>query len=301
MRVFVTGASGFIGKAVTRELLRAGHTVLGLARSEKAAEELIALGTEVQRGSLYDLEVLKDGAAASEGVIHLAFVHDFANFMQSCQTDQEAIRVMGDALAGSNRPLIITSGTMLLPHGRLGTEDDSYNTSSPTFAVRGQSETLAKTLASEGIRTAIMRLAPINHGDGDNHMFMSTLIATAREKGVSVYVGDGLNHWPAVHYLDTAVSYRLALEKASAGSIYHIVAEEGVKMKDIASMIGEKLGLPVESKSMEEAQEHFGPFFGLVVGADNLASNKKTREVLGWDPQQRTLLADIQYGKYFEA
>lgn len=300
MRVFVTGASGFIGKAVTKELLCAGHNVLGLARSDKAAEQLSALGADVQRGSLYDLDVLREGAAASDGVIHLAFVHDFTNYTQSCQTDQEAIKAMGDVLAGSNRPLIITSGTMLLPHGRLGSEDDFYDASSPTFAARGQSETLAKSLASKGIRTAIMRLAPVNHGDGDDHMFMSTLIATARERGASVFIGDGLNHWPAVHCLDTAVAYRLALEKAGAGSTLHIVAEEGVKMKDIAKMIGKKLGLPVESKATEEAQGHFGPF-GFVVGADNPVSNKKTRETLGWNPQQCTLLADLENGKYFKA
>jgi nucleoside-diphosphate-sugar epimerase len=157
---------------------------------------------------------------------------------------------------------------------------------------------LVKSLASKGIRTAVMRLAPVNHGDGDDHMFISTLIATAREKGASVYLGDGLNHWPAVHYLDTAVAYRLALEKAGAGSTFHIVAEEGVKMKDIAETIGKKLGVPVESKSMEEAQEHFGPFSS-VVSVDNPVSNKKTREVLGWNPQKCTLLADLQNGKYF--
>ncbi|KPM39418.1 hypothetical protein AK830_g7165 [Neonectria ditissima] len=299
MRVFVTGASGFIGKAVTKELLAAGHSVLGLARSDKAAEDLVALGADVQRGSLSDLDILKEAAAASDGVIHLAFNHDFANYTQSCKTDQEVIQAMAHAIAGSDRPLLITSGTMLLPHGRLGTEDKPYDASSPTFVARGQSETLAKRLASKGVRTAIMRLAPTNHGDGDDHMFMATLIATAREKGVSVYVGDGLNHWPAVHYLDTAVAYRLALEKANAGSTYHIVAEEGVKMKDIAETIGKKLGLPAESKSLEEAQEHFGPF-GLIVGIDNLASNKKTCEVLGWKPQQCTLIADLEEGGYFK-
>ncbi|KAM5356729.1 hypothetical protein ACJ41O_003375 [Fusarium nematophilum] len=272
MRVFVTGATGFIGKAVTKELLSAGHTVLGLARSDKAAEELTALGADVHRGSLHDLDVLEQGAAASDGVIHLAFIHDFANYMKSCQADQEDIWAMGNALAGSNRPLIITSGTMLLPHGGLGTEDDPFDTLSPTFAARGQSETLAKTFASKGVRTAVLRLAPVNHGDGDDHMFMSILIATAREKGSSVYVGDGLHRWPAVHYLDTAVAYRLALENSSAGSTFHIVAEEGVEMKAIAETIGERLGEPVESKSIEEAQEHFGSF-GSVVGADNPVSN----------------------------
>ncbi|KAI5865311.1 NAD(P)-binding protein [Durotheca rogersii] len=299
MRIFVTGASGFIGKSVTKELLGAGHTVLGLARSDEAAAALTALGADVKRGSLYDLNALKQGAAASDGVIHLAFVHDFADFAQSCQTDQEAIRAMGDVLAGSSRPLIITSATMVLPHGRVGTEDDSYDPLWPKSAARGQSETLAKSLASEGIRTAVMRLAPVSHGDGD-HMFMPALIATAREKGASAYVGDGLNRWPAVHYLDTAVAYRLALEKARPGSVFHVVAED-VRMKDIAAVIGEKLSLPVESKSKEEAQAHFGPFLGPLVSVDNPTSNRKTREVLDWHLRERTLLADLRDGKYFEA
>jgi nucleoside-diphosphate-sugar epimerase len=298
MRVFITGASGFIGKAVTKELLGKGHTVVGLARSDKAAEELVAVGAGVKRGSLSDLYILKEGASASDGVIHLAFIHDFANYERSCQTDREAIQAMGDVLAGSNRPLIITSGTMLLPHGHPGTEDDSFDASSPTFAARGLSEELTKSLASRGISTVIMRLAPVNHGDGDSHMFISTLIATAREKGVSIYVGDGLNCWPAVHCLDTAVAYRLALEKATAGSTFHVVAER-VKMKDIAQTIGNKIDVPVQSKSTEEAQEHFGPF-GLVVGADNPVSSQKTRQELDWNPQQRGLLADLQDGKYFQ-
>lgn len=244
---------------------------MGLARSDKAAEELVAIGAEVKRGSLSDLAILKEGASASDGVIHLAFIHDFANYEQSCLTDREAIQAVGDVLAGSSRPLIITSGTMLLPHGRLGTEDDLFDALSPTFASQGLSEQLAESLASKGIRSAIMRLAPVNHGDGDNRMFISFLIATAREKGVSIYVGDGLNCWPAVHVLDTAIAYRQALEKATAGSTFHVVAE-GVKMKDITEIIGNKLGVPVQSKSMEEAQEHFGPF-GLVVGVDNPVSS----------------------------
>ncbi|KAH8893001.1 NAD(P)-binding protein [Thozetella sp. PMI_491] len=298
MRAFITGGSGFIGKAVIKELLGAGHAVLGLARSDKAAGELASLGAEVLRGSLHDLNILKQGADASDGVIHLAFVHDFANFEKCCQTDQDAIRAMAEVLAGSNRPLIMTSGTLLLPRGRLSTEDDFYDPSSTTFAARGESEMLAKRLAAEGVRAIVMRVAPVNHGDGDR-MFIPTLITTAREKGVSVYVGDGLNRWPAVHYLDTAIAYRLALESAEAGLTYHAVAEEGVKMKDIAEAIGSRLGVPVKSNSEEEARKHFGPF-GVAVGADNPTSSKKTREALGWSPRHCSLLDDLRYGKYFE-
>jgi nucleoside-diphosphate-sugar epimerase len=243
---------------------------------------------------------LKETASTSDGVIHLAFVHDFTNFEKSCQTDREAIRAMAEGLAGSNRPFLTTGGTLLLAHGRLGTEDDSHDPAASTFAARGQSEELTRSLASEGVRTVNMRIAPVNHSDGDDHMFMSNLIAIAREKGTSVYIGDGLNRWPAVHHLDTAVAYRLALEKGSAGSTFHVVAEEGVRMKDIAETIGQKLGVPVQSKPVEEAQEHFGSF-GVVVAADNPVSSVKTREVLGWAPRQCTLLADLRDGKYFEA
>ncbi|KIW08366.1 uncharacterized protein PV09_01282 [Verruconis gallopava] len=298
MRVFVTGASGLIGRAVTRELLNTGHTVLGLARSDKAAEVISDLGAEVHRGSLYDLDSLKAGAAASDGVIHLAFDMDFTNVRKSCDTDQAAIRAMADALAGSNRPLIITSGTLLLPRDRVATEDDVYDPSTGPLAIRGESEELAKSLASNGVRSAVMRLAPTNHGDGDA-MFMAEIIHIARAKGVSAYIGDGLNRWPAVHYLDTAVAFRLALEQGSAGATYHVVAEEGVRMKDIAEAIGKKLEVPVVSKSMEQAQEHFG-FFAALVGANSPVSSKKTREALGWTPKQWTLLEDLEHGKYFE-
>jgi nucleoside-diphosphate-sugar epimerase len=299
MRVFVTGASGFIGKAVVKELLRSGHSVVGLARSDEAAQEVAALGAVVQRGSLQDLHVLKTGASTSDGVIHLAFNHDFTRYAQSCQEDQAAIQAMADALAGTDRPLIITSGTMLLPHGIKGHEDDAYDASSPMFAARGASEALALSLVSKGSRTAIMRLAPVVHGDGDRHMFMSNLISIARERQVSAYIGDGLNRWPAVHCLDAAVAYRLALEKTSAGATYHVVAEEAVRFRDIAEAIGRKLGLPVESKAVDEAEAHFG-WFASLAGTDNPVSNEKTRGMLQWSPQQRTLIDDLENGSYFE-
>lgn len=299
MRVFVTGGTGFVGKAVVKHLLDAGHVVIGLARSDKAAEELSVLGAEIQRGSLLDLDILGTAAANSDGVIHLAFIHDFSNFAKSCQIDQEAIRAMGDALAGSNRPLIITSGTMLLPHGRLAAENDTHDTSSPAFAARGESESLGRALASKGVRTAIMRLAPVNHGDGDDHMFMARLVTTARDKGMSVYIGDGKNRWPAVHVLDTATAYLAALEKAEAGATFHIVAEEGVAMKNIADVIGKKLGVPIVSKTMQDAQEHYGSFLP-IVSTDNPTSSKNTQEVLGWIPRQCGLLEDLEHGGYFE-
>jgi nucleoside-diphosphate-sugar epimerase len=301
MRVFVTGASGLIGKAVVKELLGAGHSVLGLARSDEKAAEVKALGADVHQGSLTDLESLKSGAAAADGVIHLAFIHrfdDFQAFEQSCKTDRDAIQAMAEVLAGTDRPLVMSSGTMLLPKGRLLTEEDLPDPNNPLGTLRGQSETLAKELATKGIRTAVMRLAPTNHGDEDKHGFISILSGTAQKNGFAAYIGDGTNHWPATHYLDTAVAYRLALEKAPAGSTLHVIAEEGVKMKDIAEIMGKKLGLPVVSKTMDQAEKVFG-MFGFAVAADNMASSKKTRELLGWSPKQCTLLEDLEGGRYF--
>lgn len=300
MHVFVTGATGLIGKAITKDLINAGHTVLGLARSDNSANELVALGAAVLRGSLQDLDILKEGAASSDGAIHVAFAHDHGDFFESCNTDQRAVQAMADGLAGSDRPLVVTSVTTLLPHGRLVTEDDSCFPTSPIFAARGQCETLAKQLASNGSRAIIMRLPPTNHGDGD-HVFVARLIALARAKGVSVYLNDGQNRWPAVHYLDSAVAYRLALENGTAGSTFHAVAEQGVKMKDIAEVIGAKLGVPVVSKPSGEAEDHFGPFLGQVVTVDNPTSSFKTREALGWNPQQCGLLSDLENGAYFSS
>ncbi|KAJ4301559.1 hypothetical protein N0V90_003652 [Kalmusia sp. IMI 367209] len=297
MRVFVTGASGFVGKAVTKELLAAGHTVLGLARSDESADVIASLGAGVHRGSLTDLSALKAGAASCDGVIHLAFLHDFASFAASAEIDRNAINALADALAGSNRPLLVTSGTLLVPRGRVATEEAVYDPNSSVLAVRGESEELTKRLASKNVRTAVVRLAPVIHGDGDV-MFMHMLITNAREKGVSAYVGDGLNRWPATHVLDAAAAYRLAVEKAPAGSMLHAVAEEGVQLKDIATIIGKKLGVPVESKTADKASEHFG-MLAEVVGADNPVSSAKTREVLGWSPKQRGLLDDLENGKYF--
>ncbi|KAF1965279.1 NAD(P)-binding protein [Bimuria novae-zelandiae CBS 107.79] len=299
MRIFVTGASGFVGKAIVQELLSAGHTVLALARSDDAAKTLTTLGAEVHKGSLADLEALKECAAASDAVIHLAFIHDFANYAAAVETDKAAIGALASGLEGSDRPLIMTSGTMLLPYGRVGTEDDAHEPQPGPLSVRGQSEEFAKRLAKErNIRVAVMRLAPVVHGDGDK-MFIPILISTAREKGVSAYVGEGANRWPAVHLQDAAVAYRLTVErKVAAGSILHAIAEGGVHMKDIAAVIGQKLGVPVVSIREDKAAEHFG-WIGFVVGIDNLVSSEQTKKVLAWTPVHRELLDDMRNGKYF--
>lgn len=298
MRVFVTGAAGFIGQKVVKELLQAGHQVLGLARSDKNAEFLVSLGASVHRGSLTDLESLKQGASSSDAVIHLAFIHDFSDYEGGCRTDRLAIEAMGSVLAGTNRPLIMTSGTLMLPQGRLVTEDDTPDFTSPMAALRGASETAALSLVAQGVRISIVRLPPTNHGDGDIG-FISYLVAIAREKGVSAYIGDGSNRWPATHRLDTAKVFQLALDKGTAGSTFHAVAEEGVTIKHIAEVIGHKLNVPVVSKTKEEAQGHFGWLVFALMG-DNPTSSVKTREQLGWKPVQPSLLEDLKKGSYFK-
>jgi len=294
MRVFVTGATGFIGSAVVRELIDAGHQVLGLARSEKASKDLVAAGAKVHRGSLEDIESLRSGAAVVDGVIHTAFSHDFSNYGPAAEADRRAIETLGAALAGSDRPLIVTSGTLLAqPQGRLTTEKDAPNPSFPR-----KSEEAGLALASRGVRVAVLRLPPSVHGEGD-HGFVPRLISIAHEKGVSAYIGDGLSRWPAVHRLDAARLYRLVLEKSSAGGRYHGVADEGVPAREIADVIGSHLNVPVVSKSREEAADHFGwiaPFFGM----NGPASSAQTQERLGWRPVQPGLIADLDAEHYFE-
>jgi len=296
MKVFVTGATGFIGSALVPELIGAGHRVLGLARTDAGARLLTDAGAEVHRGDLEDLESLRSGAAMSDGVIHTAFNHDFSKFAANCEMDSRAIEALGAALEGSDRPLVITSGTGLIALGRLATEDDDPP-SGPTSFPR-VSEQTAASLAARGLRTSVVRLPQVHNRD--KHGLVTWAIAAAREKGVSAYVGDGLNRWPAVHVLDAAPVYRLALEKHTAGARYHAVAEEGVPVREIAEAIGRGLKVPVVSISPEEAMQHFG-FLGRFVVADCPASSALTQQSLGWRPiMKEGMIADLDRATAFE-
>lgn len=298
MKVFVTGATGFVGSAVVQELIGAGHQVVGLARSEASAQSLIDAGAAAHLGTLDDLDSLKRGAAASGGVIHAAFNFDindpFSDFAANCKIDRRAIEALGGALAGTNRPLLVTGGVALLAPGRIVTEEDAPPSVSPAWPRASE----AAALAAQGVNASVVRLAPSVHGDGDRG-FVPMLINLAREKGAAAYIGDGANRWPAVHRLDSASLYRLALEKGSGGLRYHGVADGGVPFRDIAEVIGKHLDLPVVSKSPEEAAEHFG-WLAFFAGMDVPASSTLTQERLGWNPVQPGLIADMEQGSYFK-
>jgi nucleoside-diphosphate-sugar epimerase len=294
MRVFLTGATGFIGSAIVPELINAGHQVVGLARTDAGANALIEAGAQVLRGDLEDLDTLRSGAANSDGVIHCAFVHDFSQFEKSCAIDKRAIETFGEVLAGSDRPLIVTSGTGVAhTPGRLTTEDDAANSPFPRVA----SEHATTAIAAQGVRASVVRLPQVH--DTTKQGLVTYLIALARQKGVSAYVGDGQNRWPAVHKLDAARLYVLALEKGEAGARYHAVAEEGVPLREIAEAIGRGLKVPVVSKSAEEAPAHFG-FLGFFVGHDISASSALTQQRLGWSPTALPgMIDDLNHMQYF--
>jgi nucleoside-diphosphate-sugar epimerase len=290
MRVFVTGATGFIGSVLVRQLIDAGHQVSGLTRSDAGAKSLRAAGAEVHRGDLEDLESLRSGASAADAVIHLAFIHDFSKFQENCEIDRRAIEALGDALAGSDKLLIVTSGTGISGSGsgNLATEDGPPISSK--VVARAASEEAAASVAARGVRVAVMRLSQIH--DTLKQGLVTSAIQIAREKGVSAYIGDGLNRWPAAHRLDTAHLYRLALEKGDGGVRYHAVAEEGVPVRDIAEAIGKGLNVPVVSLAPEEAPGHFG-WLAHFIQWDLPASSAQTREKLGWNPTGADLLTDL--------
>lgn len=296
MRVFVTGASGFIGSALVSELLSHGHQVLGLARSDAGAVALEAAGAQVQRGALDDLDSLRAGAQASEGVAHLAFQHDFSDYAGAMRLDAGAVATFGEVLAGTGRPLVIASGILGLAPGRVATENDVADSA---INARAQSAADTVALARQGVRSSVVRLAPTVHGQGD-HGFVRTLIEIARQKGQSGYIGDGQNRWPAVHRQDAARLFRLALESAPAGSVLHGVAEEGLSARTIAETIGRHLKVPTVSVAPEDMDAHFG-WIGRFFSLDAPASNVLTRERLGWQPTHTTLMEDLERGDYFRA
>ncbi len=321
MLVFVTGATGFIGFAIVNELISAGHQVTGLARSDASAKKLYDAGAQVLRGDIEDLDILRRGAAAADGVIHTAFYHEITHmrlgtrlrvllggsptgivmrFLTAAHgADRRALETLGQSLRGADRPLVATFGTLAMTPGKFATEDNAYDANA-AGAARGSTEATMRLLASQGVRTSIIRLPPMVHGESDRNGLVPQLIKIARKKGESAYVGDGLNRWPAVHKLDAARLFRLALEKGPAGAAYHGVAEEGIPFREIAEVIGERLKVPVVSKSPAEAAKQFG-FLSPFVPVDNPTSSKLTQERLGWRPTQPGVLSDLNHAGYFKA
>lgn len=296
MRVFVTGATGFIGSAVVRDLLDAGHQVVGLARSDEGAAKLAATGAEVRRGTLQELDALRAEAAAADGVIHTAFIHDFANFAASAEVDRLAIEAFGEALAGSDRPLVVAGGTALLGSGGgLATEESAIPASSPVPRV---SEQTALRYADAGVRASVVRLPPSVHGEGDTHGFVPTLIKLARTQGTAAYLDEGTNVWPAVHRFDAARVFRLAVESAPAGRRLHAVADQGIPLRRIAEIIGATLNVPVKSVSSDDAEAYFG-WFSHFAAVDHSCSSALTQEWLGWRPEHIGLVEDLEAGHYF--
>ena len=296
MRVFVTGAAGFIGRATVEELVKNGHQVLGLARNDANAEKITKAGGEPHRGDLRDIESLKSGAKAADGVLHLAFIHDFSNLAESCAVDRAVIEAFGEVLAGTGKPLVICSGTLGMPKGTLTTEDTEPERDTLMSERSLSSDLLYKLSKEKQIRGSVIRLAPTVHGAGD-WGFIPQLINAYRQKGSVIYIGDGSARWPAVHRRDAAVLLRLALEKGKAGASYHGVAEQGVPLKDIAAVISKRLQLPVEGQSVQDAMGTLG-FFAHAIGMDNPTSSEKTQQELGWHPTQPGLLADME-ANYF--
>ncbi len=298
MRIFVTGATGYIGSAVAAELLAAGHDVLGLARNADSDRKLEAAGVEPHRGALTDLDALAAGARACDGVAHLAFIHDFSQYEENGRIDRRAVSALADALAGSDKPLVITSGVTVAASGRTVTEDDPATSDSPS-AVRTPSEEVVLAAAALGVRSVVVRLPTSVHGPGDT-AFVPALVDIARRAGFSAYVRDGANRWPAVHRLDAARLFRLALEKAPPGTRLHGVAEEGIALSTIAETIGEGLGLPVRGIPADDAAAHFD-WLALFVGLDSPASSDATRRLLDWHPREKGLLEDMRDSGYFAA
>ncbi len=298
MRVFVTGATGFIGSAVVEDLIAEGHQVLGLARSDTGAQALAALGAEPHRGTLEDLDSLRAAAAGADGVLHLAFNHDFSTYLANCEADRTVIEALGSALAGSGRPLVVTSGTgaTITAPGDLADEDDT--TARAGDVPRAATEEAAAAVAAQGVNVSVVRLPQVH--DTERQGLVTFAIETAREKGVSAYVGEGRNRWPAAHRLDAARLYRLALERAHPWARYHAVAEEGVSMRDIAEAIGRRLGLPVVSIAQEAAPGHFG-WLAMFAGMDAPASSAKTRQWLNWRPAGPCLIADLEPAQVVQA